>query len=96
MYGRIRRTRIRRCATSILVEPALFSTWSSAFIKLRDIGSFSAFGRVSIDVKCGPREDAHAKTTTPELCCAAKRAGADFIAACAALEVGELLKKQEV
>ena len=47
-------------------------------------------------MKYGPREDAHAKTTAPEFCRAAKRAGADFIATYAALEVDELLKKQEV
>jgi delta-aminolevulinic acid dehydratase/porphobilinogen synthase len=46
-------------------------------------------------MKQGRREDAHAKTTAP-FCRAAKRAGADFIATYAALEVGELLKKQEV
>jgi delta-aminolevulinic acid dehydratase/porphobilinogen synthase len=47
-------------------------------------------------MKYGPREDAHAKITAPEFCRAAKRAGADFIATYAALEVAELLKKQEV
>ena len=47
-------------------------------------------------MKFGPREDAHAKTTAPGFCRAAKRARADFIATYAALEVGELLKKQEV
>ena len=47
-------------------------------------------------MKYGLREDAHAKTTAPEFSRAAKRAGADFTATYAALELGELLKKQEV
>lgn len=86
MYGRIRRTRIRS-ANSTLVEPALFSNLSSA--------AFPLSGECRL-MKYAPREDAHAKTTTRELCRAAKRAGADFIATCAALELGELFKKQEV
>jgi hypothetical protein len=47
-------------------------------------------------MKYGPREDARAKITAPDFRRADKRAGADFIATYAALEVGELLKKQAV
>jgi delta-aminolevulinic acid dehydratase/porphobilinogen synthase len=72
-----------------------FSTWFSAFRKLRPIGCFSVSRECEL-MKYGPREDAHAKTTAPEFSRAAKRAGADFTATYAALEVGELLKKQEV
>jgi delta-aminolevulinic acid dehydratase/porphobilinogen synthase len=83
-------------ANSVLVEPALFVLdLVQRLSKVAPIGCFSVSGECEL-MKYGPREDAHAKTTAPEFCRAAKRAGADFIATYAALEVGELLKKQEV
>ncbi|WP_129590814.1 hypothetical protein [Bradyrhizobium shewense] len=86
MYGRIRRTRIRS-ANSTLVETGTLLDFVQR--------CFSLSGECRL-MKYAPNEDARAKTTTPELCRAAKRAGADFIATCAARELGELFKKQEV
>jgi porphobilinogen synthase len=90
-------TIIAEGANSVLIEPALFvldllqriSTVSKV-----PIGCFSVSGEYEL-MKYGPLEPSRAAVAAVEFCRAAKRAGVEFIATYAALQVGELLKEKE-
>jgi hypothetical protein len=88
----IRRRKFHSCRTG---TPFVLDLIHRLSKMLRPTGFFCVSGESEL-MKYGPTEDANARTIARELCRAAIRVGADFIATYAAPEVGELLKKQEV
>lgn len=92
------RSFVQEGASIVLLEPGLFILDLIASIRCQGmvpLGCFSASGEYEL-LKHGARDPSQPSVGALEFCRAAKRAGADFIVTYAALEVAELLSREEV